>query len=320
MRKLLLSVLLSILIIASLGAKGSLTIKNELSLPLPLKERLIHTYEKLSGVDSDIVISDVLEREDGIFILTLLVEGESYRLALNGNELSTVDDSFKNFLVYLPKTSEGEVLNYIYTPSYSSISLKKKSAGQVYHLKGENGKSIATFISDKERYGSSTLNPFYIKESYVNLPLEKGLGLRVTTNIGLIFSPEVRVSGKVMLSTLPFTYPFMPTIGFSYLKDRNDNNVYTLLAGASYHLSLGRVFSSHFTLVEDGSLSANVALVLGTNGNLVYGSSWTLMYEHAISNNLFWSLGVGQETLWQKSSSSVVVSQYTLNIGMGVLL
>lgn len=324
MRKLLLSLLLLSAITFSVSSAASLTVAAGAPVPASLEAQLRSALEREAGYTAggnmSAHIADAVEAEGGIYILTLEIDGSVYRIAVDSNDRHSAENVLHELLQYSLEEGEGAVLDYIYGSSYSSTSITGTSNGRVYRLKDDNGRTIASFIGGKNQYGAVALAPFYIKEAYTGLPLEKGIGLKISAAANLIFAPDFRAGGKALVSYLPLLYPFSPVTGFSYLPDRNGGGVYSGLLGVSYTLSLGSVFPLRFTLVEDGAVSASVYLSAGYDGGFAWGGGWSVQYEHALSSWLYWFMGGGQDVIWSMRQSAVSVNQYSLNIGMGVLL
>lgn len=324
MRKLLLSLLLSSVILASASAAGTLTVASEAEVPASVMAQLASALDRESAYTADgnltAHILRASEVEAGICILTIEIDGKEYRLAVDSNDRHSAEDVLHELLQYSREGGEGPSLDYIYGSSYSSITIDGSSSGRVYRLKGDNGRTIATFIGESGNSGAVLLSPFYIREAYTGLSLEKGAGVKISASADFIFAPEFRAGGKVMVSYLPLLYPFSPVLGFSYLTDRMGSGVYSAILGAGYTLSLGSLFPVHFTLVEDGAISASVFLSAGYDGGFAWGGGWSVRYEHAISSWLYWSAGGGQDVIWSMEQNAISVNQYSLNIGLGVLL
>lgn len=321
MRKLLLSLLLLSLMLSS-AAAATLTVAADAELPQAVREQLSAALDReaeaASAADLSAHVSNVLEAEGGIYILTLELNGSEYRVAIDGNDRSSAADVLHELMQYT-REGQGPSLDYIYGNSYSSVSLEEPTSGRVYRLKGEGGKTLALFVGEKAHYGAVELSPFYVREAYTGLPLEKGIGLKISASAGFIFAPEFRVGGKVMFSYLPLLHPFSPQLGFSYLTDRNGGGVYLGVLGAGYSLSLGSIFPVRFTLVEDGTISASVFLAAGYDGGFAGGGGWSVQYEHAITSWLYWSVGGGQDVIWSVRQNAISVNQYSFTAGMGVL-
>lgn len=321
MRRLLLSLLLLASIIASAGAEGTLTFSQDVHILQPVMNALSSAYADESISFESAVVTKSVSAGDGIHIITLELDGESYSMAVDESRLSAVSATLHELLQYAPADIEEPSLDYIYNTSYSSVSLPEKGTkGRVYHLKSPEGKTLATFIGESQRYSAVTLEPFYIKDAYTSLPLEKGVGMKMAISGSFIFAPTFRASGRITLSYLPLFYPFMPTIGAVYLSDRNGKSVYAASLGIDYRLSLGRIFDTGFTLIEDAAINASLYLLGGYNGSAAFGGGWAIHYEHTLNSYIFWFAGAGQDVIWSLGSKAIEVNQYTFNIGAGVLL
>ena len=80
--------------------------------------------------------------------------------------------------------------------------------------------------------------------------------------------------------------------------------------GAEVRLPLKSIINTHFTLIEDGSISASAIFYMGYDGSFAVDSELLVFYEHHATSRFFWRLGYEGGT----------ISVGSLMLSCGVLL
>lgn len=268
----------------------------------------------------EVKIVSIVSPFEGVDILTLALMGREYEIAVNkSNVNASIKSAAQEVLLYALE-GEGETLDYIYLSSYSSLSLPKARKGTVYFLMSPEGKILADLSLLRQEEGVSELEPLYVKRAYAGLELEKSLSIQIRADVGLIFSPSLKASGRINVKKTNWLYPFNPSIGFTYINDYYGVNSYFGMLGIEYVLPFASLFTNRFTLIQDGGLIANASVLLGYDDGFALGCDIFVAYQHFVSPHFSWNLGVSYSYVVSKALSwSPSVDQLALQAGMGAL-
>ncbi len=264
------------------------------------------------------VYASIKEVKGNLVILSLDIKGESVDIVFDMSEgRSGIRKAIRDSLRYFLPQKENS-LSYIYPQSYSALNLDASPRGALFALKGANGQTSALFAVDDKIGEATILSPLYINRAYTGMMLEKKASIELKASFLSVFMPEFRYGVKVNMKYLPLLYPLNPVIGFQYAQDKG---FYGAL-GFEYRLSFASIFSSSFSLVQDGGITASASLLLGSNDGFSWGFSWDLLYEHHFTPYLYWNIGFNQvyATSYDSGTPYASVAQNYLSAGIGVLL
>lgn len=266
-----------------------------------------------------LTLTSYSEDENAVYVTI-----EGYTLAFDRRNLhDSMESEVRDFFTYpvFIEASSSGTLDYIYSSSYSSLSLEDARRGEVFDLVvPRSGKNISRFIvsSCDEDTGLVQLDPVYIGKAYAGLPLVEKGSWALTLAFSQVFSPEYAASGSLRIKNTAWLYPFSLSLGFETGQAGDD--IYSAsLAGIEYNAYLGSLLDSSFTLIQDAHLYAGADLVLGFCDGFVWGASWRAGYAHNISRSISWSIGYENIILNSIQEKKDLLIQHRLTIGIGVM-
>lgn len=244
-----------------------------------------------------VVISDYREEEEVIYC-TLSINGKNVDFVSPGKYFSNTIDS----VFYYEKSlyEDGEILDYIYKGTFSSVSLSNPKRGQNYAVLSPEGKARALFLVDSVYDNAAVLSPFRLSDLLPGMKLERvndfSLSIKAFSDI------KLRSCGaSVSLFYSSLIYPLIPFVEFTWIGG-SGNSFYSLI-GASVFFSLGRVWSGipvirNIVVSGDVALGAQYSSSLKFTGKYSVNLSYTFTRYFSLSaslinygGNFYYSLG-----------------------------
>ncbi len=282
-----------------------------------IEDTLDKELEYLIADEARVYVS-IKEVKGNLVILSLDINNESIDIVFDMSEgRKGIRKAIKDSLLYFLPQKEN-TLSYIYPQSYSALDLENVPKGTLFSLKGANGKTSALLSVDDKEGNATILSPIYTNRIYTGMPLKKRASLELEASFLSVFMPSFGYGVKINAKYLPLLYPFNPVLGFQYAEDKG----FYGSIGVEYRLSFASMFSPSFTLIQDGGITASVALLLGSNEGFSWGFSWDLLYEHHITPSLYWNIGFCQSyaTSYISGEPYISLAQNYLCAGVGVML
>lgn len=181
-------------------------------------------------------------------------------------------------------------LEYIHRKNYSFSSDNHYRNGTSFHLVDTDGRIRGLFEVSNSFGNNYILRPYYMKNALPGIRLERSSSWRWNASFASdVFFRNFMVSLEV--GNTSWIYPFVPKLSFD-LYYKNGSLYYYGGLGLEASFSFASLFSTSFTLVEDGRIGASAFLLLGYGrGEFSYGGVFNVYYAHSPIAYLEWRLG-----------------------------
>lgn len=295
MKKALFLLLLSLAMMSAFGA-----IICDSSISSELSEAFEREYESATNGRSkvDIALSGYKEEtlDDGIYITVLCsedsndIELEGFASTLNG-AYESIAHSLYSYLYYNTSlySDSPMILDYQYSGSYSlkETGLRRGERVVVYD---DSDKVRGVFLLSDHYSGYDLLKPIYLGGVLPGMKAEKASSF----DWSLGYALSIPLSEHYITASFGNTswiYPMKPflTLFLNYNQLSNQFSVYSGI-GLSARATLGEMFNTSFTLLEEGSICADASLLFSLTDFKFYGS-YSLYYEHRALSFLSWKVG-----------------------------
>ena len=224
-------------------------------------------------------------------VLSFSIEGKEFSISVRDRD--EMVRFLSNALYAEPLLfHDGDVVDYVYEGISSSLG--SYGYGDMFYIKDRDGRvrGVAQGKGDGEL---TILKTFYEKELKPGLSLSKGPSWALSFSLS---SPFLRLSfdASVALRYLSLVRNFYPYVLFDVVYDRGVLKYYGGL-GFEVRASLANLFSTDFTMLEDGALYAGVEVLLGYYNGFSWGIGVNAGYEHFPASNFFYRLGYRYNTI-----------------------
>ena len=288
----------------SLAVSAS-TVSFDSSVPDDIALAISGSIDKWTEGRGDIEVAVSGYSEDGnlfdgrIFASFAAVSGDAeYEIKAVGEDreelADAISDEIMNILFYEDSfMAPGLRLDYVYRGSYSFLTEDHYRRGTRLSAVDRNGRTRGLFEVAERYEGSVLLEPVYLSTPVPGLSLiESGeWTAAVSASMGFDFpDPAFELTASIGRSDL--IYPFTPFISLTYMMNGGASYYYGGI-GISAALDFWRIFPNvSFTLIEEGRIGADAALLLGAGPD---GFDWrgrySVYYEHSPLPSFFWRVG-----------------------------
>lgn len=207
-----------------------------------------------------------------------------------------------NVLFYQTKlySDSAEIIDYIYSDSFSFIPKHSYRRGTTLTSYDESGNVSGVFEVRKHYKDVDGLQAIYIKDARPGNRLEKSSSFRYSL-MGATNFYIGAFSFSAELMNTSWIYPFSPTLSVFYEERAGKRALYAGI-GVTAFLDLNDIFSSGFTLVQDGRVGASASLLLGgRNGEFAYDGYYGIFYEHRLFPKFYWRIGYAYYPMMKSS-------------------
>jgi len=270
----------------------------------PVPDALISSFDReyrraIDGREElEVAIADYREEqiEEGIYITAQYKAGEeSVRLEGFGGSLddaySSIAGSLYSMLYYNKElySNDSMVLEYAYNGNYSAKATGFRR-GQRLTLYDSNDKVRGIFLISDHYNDYDNLKPLYINKALPGMKLKRVSSFDWNLDYSLSLPIEEHYLSFSVGNT-SWIYPFRPFVIASFSLDQlyRTYGVYGGI-GLSAKASLSSMLHFSFSMIEEGSIGADAALLFNFTDRRLYGS-YTIYYEHRAFSFLSWKVG-----------------------------
>ena len=245
---------------------------------------LLSSLERQVEDNGDIHIAFNLSFLDESFDINVITEEKNLEKA--------VIAEIYNVLFYQEKlySDSDEIINYIYSGSFSFVPKNNYRRGTTLTSYDEKGRISGVFEVKKHYTDVDGLQAIFVRNARPGNRLEKTSSFRYSlmgaTNF---YIGAYSLSAELMNTS--WLYPFSPTLSFFY-EERAGNRAMYAGIGLTAFFDLNDIFSSSFTLLEEGRIGASASLLLGAkNQEFAYDGFYSIFYEHRLLPKFYWRVG-----------------------------
>ena len=176
----------------------------------------------------------------------------------------------------------GEQLDYIYSSSFSSVSLIKAKKGDIYSLRNNEGKKEALFVVSSLYDDATVLRALYQKDPKVGMGLKKENNFSFSLNAfsNIKFS-DYGAMFNIYYST--FTFPFVPYFSVIY-RSVGEAKVIPVL-GLKSEFVFSTVWAD-FPFIRNMKLSGEVGLGLSLSKKTQLLGTYSVTLSATLSPNI----------------------------------
>lgn len=264
-----------------------------------VRERFTGAVEKAIGERKEraVTVSDYRE-EDGVIYCTLSFSGKSIDFVSPEEYFESNIDSV--FYYEESLYEDGEILDYIYKGTFSSISLLQPKRGENYVVRTASGKAGALLLVESVYDNGVMLSPLYLSTVLPGMKMERVNDFSLSFN-GFTDKTLRSYGASISLSYSSLCYPLEPFFEVAWIGGKN--SAYYALLGFSSTFSLGSVWPGipvirNIRVTGDAAVGAAYSSSLKLSGK--YGISlsyaFTRYFSLAVSllnygGNFYYSLG-----------------------------
>lgn len=225
------------------------------------------------------------EEEDGLVSFSFTLDDKEFS--------STVAPAFlaeevSNMLFYERSLyADGEVLDYVYSNSYSFTPEGSYHVGDVLKAFDQDGRTRGTFYVDKIYENAVVLRPLYLADVRPGMKLEKAFPLRFSIFASTDFK-LLRKNVEVFFQYPTVTYPVHPTLSL-VMDEQNGKSIMALGFGVGSDFSFASLFPEAFSLLRNASLRGDAEFLLCQDGTTQ--GRFHVLLDTAVTSHL--TLGVG---------------------------
>lgn len=195
---------------------------------------------------------------------------------------------------------EGEILDYYYNSTFSSISLENRKKGSVYSLYNGEGEKEALLISAANYGGGIFFKPLFLSSPKPGMKLERGNDYFFSLHLFSSLNRDVLGSSFSIYNT-SLIYPLYPVLGFSITNSYGKTGYYGFL-GLKSEFNFAQIWPS-VKVVRNMSLSAECDINIGSNGSFNYYASYFVSLNIYLSSHF--SIGIGYNYQEGKGCGSI---------------
>lgn len=197
-------------------------------------------------------------------------------------------------------SDSSETIDYIYSGSFSFIPEENYRRGQTFISYDERGKKTGVFELNRHYKDVESLQPVYIKNARPGNELRKASSFRYSLQGATNFYKGAFSFSAELMNT-SWIYPFSPSVSVFYEQRAGRKGVYFGI-GLSAFFDLNDIFSTGFTLIEEGRIGANATFLLGAlDGEFAYNGAYSIFYEHRLLPKFYWRVGYAYYPMMKSS-------------------
>lgn len=246
----------------------------------------------------DVTVTDYKEEqlEEGIYLTSNYSAGnDDVKLEGFGSSLedaySSIAGSLYSMLYYNEElySKESMILEYAYNGSYSAKDTGFRR-GQRLALYDSEDKIRGIFLISDHYNDYDNLKPLYINKALPGMKLKRVSSFDWNLDYSLSLPIEEHYLSFSVGNT-SWIYPFRPFAIASFSIDQlyRAYGIYCGI-GLTAKASLSSMIPFSFTMIEEGSIGADAALLFSFTDRKFYGS-YSIYYEHRAFSFLSWRIG-----------------------------
>lgn len=195
---------------------------------------------------------------------------------------------------------EGEILDYYYNSTLSSISLNNTKKGFVYSLYDGEGEKEALLISNANYDDGVFFKPIFLSSVRPGMKLERSNDYFFSLRLFSSLTNDVFGSSFSVYNT-SLIYPLYPVLGFLVTKSYEKIGYYGVF-GVRSEFNFAQVWPN-VRVIRNMNLSAECDINIGSNGSFHYFASYFVSLNIYLSSHF--SIGIGYNYNDGKSCGSI---------------